>query len=1275
KEREERALPPLPAVQDAAGEGVHGELNAQREADRIAVNRFAPPGVLINEQLQILQFRGSTGAYLQPPSGKASFDVLKMARPGLMLPLREAINQAKKENQPARRDNVRIKGNGERRTASVEVIPLKNLRERCFFVLFEDAQGEHRPAEPKPAAAERLPPDEASERIGELETELAETRDYLQSTQEQQEAANEELQAVNEEAQSGNEELQSINEELETSKEELESSNEELATVNEEMVNRNTTLDRLNNDLTNLQTSIRLTIVLLGRDLSIRRFSAHAEKELGLRDSDLGRPIGHIRHNLVLDPEAEETAALDLEHHLEEVIAKVHDETLEVRDKAGRWYSLRLRPYRTVDNKVDGAVLVLMDIDALKRSEQAIAVARDYAENVVETVREPLLVLDDDLRVESANRAFYRTFRVAPAETHGKLIFELGNHQWDIPRLQKLLEQLLPQNTSLEDFEVEHDFEQVGRRTMLLNARRILDPQRKTQRILLAIEDVTEHKAAQAALRESEARFREMIDVLPTAIYTTDTEGRLTHFNPATVELSGHTPKLGTDQWCVSWKLYRADGTPMPHAACAMAVALREERAIHGEEAILERPDGTRRWFVPYPTPLRDAGGRVVGGINMLVDITERKRAEEANVRLAVIVESSDDVIVSKDLEGIIQTWNAGAQRTFGYTAEEAIGQPITMLLPPDRIGEEPGILKRVRRGERVEPFETVRRRKDGTLVDIAVTISPILDAQGRVLGASKIARDITERKRAEDKLQRSEQRYRGLFESARDGILILDAQNMRITDANPSMRNLLSYSLEQLEGKELWEIGLFQNQEESLATIHKLREEGYVRHEDMTLRSAQGAIQNVQLIGNIYRDHGHAFAQCNIRDITERKRMERQIQQQAEELAAAGRRKDEFLAMLSHELRNPLAPILNALQLLGQERDENALHRRARGVIERQVRHLSRLVNELLDVSRITSGRIHLHIERLAVNAVLGRAVERVRPSIDRRGQELSLSLAPDTIWLDADATRLEQVFGNLLDNASKYNADDGHITLSVERDDGQAIIRVRDEGEGIDAATLSHVFELFSQAERSLERSAGGLGIGLALVKSIVELHRGSVEVHSEGLGQGSEFVVRLPLASSQTRPQAAAAPPDTPTDGDSHLRVLVVDDSADAANMATLLLRAWGHEVRVACDGPDALQRAAEFCPQVILLDIGLPGMDGFEVARSIRQDPQFEGVRLVAITGYGQDSDRQRSKEAGFDDHLVKPVEVSDLKALLGGFRQEAVDPEMDPGLRGVTSKSA
>jgi signal transduction histidine kinase/ActR/RegA family two-component response regulator len=412
-------------------------------------------------------------------------------------------------------------------------------------------------------------------------------------------------------------------------------------------------------------------------------------------------------------------------------------------------------------------------------------------------------------------------------------------------------------------------------------------------------------------------------------------------------------------------------------------------------------------------------------------------------------------------------------------------------------------------------------------------------------------------------------------------------------------------------------------------------------------LQTRHHSLREAERLAEMTRLRDHAMAES-----TRRKRVE-------ESLKEADRRKDEFLAMLSHELRNPLAPILNAVQLLQLQKGENSVQKKALAIIERQVGQLTHLVDDLMEVSRTITGRIQLRQEQVTVRGIVERAVETARPLIDQRGHELTVSLPADPIYLYADASRLEQVITNLLTNAAKYTNKGGHIWLSVQQEGDKAVLRVRDTGLGITPAFLPHAFDLFTQAERSSDRSQGGLGIGLALAKRLVEMHGGTIGVSST-LGQGSEFLVSLVVHEPGALPVETQPPPtEIATSTGPALRVLVVDDNVDAATALEMLMEKFGHRVWKAHTGQGALTAALDHRPDVMLLDIGLPELDGFEVAKRIRQQPVLHDMVLVAMTGYGRDTDRQCSREAGFDHHLVKPADFGKVQQILATVSQKAI----------------
>ncbi|MEG5045524.1 chemotaxis protein CheB [Microcoleus sp. B4-C1] len=712
------------------------EIEMEKQADRIVLNHYAPVGVVINTASEIVQFRGQTNAYLEPAPGRASFSLLRMAKEGLRVELRTAIQQASQQKQPIARAGLQVKEGQIIRQIRINVIPFQAgaVAKDYFLVLFQ----EESPISVMPAADtddSRVNSDPSpceSQEIARLLQELKTTKEHLGAIVQEHQAANQDLRAANEEILSSNEELQSMNEELETAKEEIQATNEELNTINDELQRRNVESTQVSNDLENLLTSINIPILMLGGDLRIRRFTPAIERIFNLISTDVGRSLSDITHKLRVP---------DLEQWILDVIRTLNLKVQEVQDRDGRWYDMHLRPYRTIDNKIDGAVVMLVDINELKLSAQQLTEAKNYAETIVETVREPLLVLDLDLRAITANRSFYETFQVMPSQTEQRSLFDLGNGQWNIPQLRSLLTAILAGNPQFQDFEVEHDFEQIGHKIMLLNGRK-MPPIGDTQMILLAIEDITEQKQ------------------------------------------------------------------------------LETERSLRIQEQ------------------------------------SARAAAEDAN------------------------------------------------------------------------------------------------------------------------------------------------------------------------------------------------------------------------------------------------------------------RIKDEFLSVLSHELRTPLNAMIGWAQLLRLKKFDEAKTNEALKTIERAAKAQNQLIDDILDVSRITTGQFRLNASEIELNPLVENAIAVIGFAAEAKNIQLESRLSPLQPKILGDPTRLQQVVWNLLSNAIKFTPAEGRIDIALDYIDGMAQIQVSDTGKGIDPDFLPYVFDRFRQADSSFSRRDSGLGLGLSIVRHLVELHGGTVSATSSGEGQGATFTVRLPL-----------------------------------------------------------------------------------------------------------------------------------------------------------------
>lgn len=766
-------------------------------------------------------------------------------------------------------------------------------------------------------------------------------------------------------------------------------------------------------------------------------------------------------------------------------------------------------------------------------------------------------------------------------------------------------------------------------------------------------------RVGQTRATQSREVLRVTLRSIGDAVITTDIEGRVTYLNEVAEALTGwsHSEAVGQPLERVFHIVNETSRQPVENPATrALKHGVVMGLANH---TILIKKDGTECPIDDSAAPIRDENGHVSGCILIFRDVTAQRTSEREKANqlltarlLASIVETSNDAIISKSLDGIIQSWNAAAEHLFGFTADQALGQHISLIIPPERIAEEEQIISRLRAGQRLEHFETERRRSDGQLLTVSLTISPLKDDAGNVIGASKIARDITERKRIETERQN----FVALIENSPDfiGMSDLDGVPFFINRAGLKM-----VGLDDLDAARRVSVADFFFPEDQPMIMDEflpqVMQNGHgeveIRFRNFKTGEARWMAYKVFKLTDA-ANQTIGFATVS-QDVTEQKRLGDNLRILANDLSETDRRKNEFLATLAHELRNPLAPMSNMLEVLKRADGNSEILKQAHETIERQLGQMVRLVDDLLDLNRVTHDRLELRRSEVELSSVLQQAVEAARPLIDSAGHKLTIDLPDEPIYLNADGTRLAQVFGNLLNNSCKYTKANGAISLSAKRVGDEVVVSVKDNGAGIPADKLDSIFEMFMQVDRTAERSQGGLGIGLTLVKRLVEMHGGSIEARSAGEGKGSEFVVRLPVLSKPAESVESGSwfPQMTPT----QRRVLIVDDNLDSADSLAMLMKITDNEAYLAHDGEEAIKAIEKYRPEVVLLDIGLPKLDGHEVCRRVRQEPWGKDVVIIALTGWGQADDRRKSQEAGFDGHLVKPIDYDKLVELLESLK--------------------
>jgi two-component system CheB/CheR fusion protein len=1269
------------------------EMDVDREADRLLLHRFTPPCVVVNKDNEVVRFRGNTNQFLEHGPGKPTLHLLKLVRPDLVFELRTLLKRARKEKIPVNRRGIPTEREGTIQDLDLEVVPFGTEKEPFFMVIF-------RSATPIPLlldheASNGWPKDRKDRRIQLLEQELRDTREQTRSITQEFESATAELQSANEEVVSSNEELQSINEELETSKEELQSINEEFATINEELQQRN---DALRESEERLRLSVTTgRIGLWDWDIVANRitWSDSLYTIHGVDQASFDPQLNGFEK--LIHPDDREMMRKRIEAALH------HDEPYETEFRAVRpdGEILWLFTNATVLRKNGKPVRMLgatLDITGRKQTEFKL---RDRTrtlellnqvgsrmvddldlEHVVQVVTDAGLNISNAefgaffFNVKDEERGSYMLYSLSglPKDTFAKFpmprntaIFEATFSGRGPQRIDDVLkDERYGKNPPFKGMPPGHPpvrsylaVPVVSRTGEVLgglfygHSRPGIFTQESEDNLIalaanaaMAIDNANLYSALQRELelqKKSQERLQMTVDIARLGVWSYDLLTKQVEMDRRCQELYGVTPADVTED--IHLKVVHPEDIPMRVSAFQRALDPKGDGRMEIEYRIYNQKDGGLRWVrltsrvqFENDVPVRISG--------ILQDLTEKRSAQEAvkqsEANFRMLADNIDQLAFVIGPEGRTTWFNQRWHEFTGLSLEDIRKDGgINVFYHEDRPRVMNVVTESLRTGK---PWEEQFRliRKDGEVRWFLSRCTPYRDAEGKIMRWFGTNTDITDSKKAEAAIRESEERFRLLADNM-DQLAWIAAADGSSMWFNKRWEEFSGIPVTEIAARAKDELHHPDHYERVVTSLQECAARSEAWEQTFPMKRKDGewrwflsrAIPLKDAEARITKWFGTST------DITDRKEIE-------EALKAADASKDKFLATLAHELRSPLAPLRNGLELLPLLKEDEEGSEKVHAMMQRQLSHMVHLIDDLMDLSRISREIVQLRMEQVDLVAAAEQAIEAVRPIMDPLGHRFELIVDAKVLNVTGDRTRITQVMNNLLNNAVKYTPNNGQITMRLAKTGHQAVITVSDNGIGIPPEMLPHVFDMFAQVGAAQGRSGGGLGIGLHIVKRLVEMHQGSVEAISEGDGKGSTFVIKMPLS---TRKKSSGGEGDRKVYDLAPRKVLVVDDNKDSAISLSSVLKALGQNTVVAHDGVEAVELAQREKPDLIFMDIGMPRMNGFEACEKIREHEWGRNMVIVAVTGWGLEQDRKRSMEAGFDHHYVKPIDRQSILKIL------------------------